>query len=682
MVHLEARGSFKDSDDDNEEMIKGVSSGRSQPRKCSPRTTSSQHVRRSGHEILSNTWRSWKWEILSCVLVLASPLVILATLYPYDGRPLPQWPFRVSVNTLLSIYSMVLKTGLAFVAASCIGQLQWIWFSQGRPIYDLVRYDNARQGPWGSLQLLWAQRLCQPITALGGLLLILSVGIDPLIQQLIGLYDCSVVVDDKIATLPRTNKFDDQEEVPTTGYEIQSAISQGIGKLGNGLYPDCATGNCSFPNSYGTLGYCSLCEDISNEITIDTTYTPLKNSTDWPYANGTIVIKSSLPEGIYSINDERVSSRLNVTYSIITSEMFPQENFGPGGVEVAKMSQFCDDCDDQGYSNRPERITVRILAGKTTFSDKHIDMSTGQTIRGCGNGSFINTWNCRGYGAATCVIQPCIRVHNSTVKAGHLSEHLLTQSGNLELRNRAVVDIECLTPQNKSKLIDQGYVIDETLRWLPYNVSTDVSGALLPINMTGSLLAQKCLYFIANGFLTGSGSFEIRGNFDSALKGVGGKTDDKGMIINEFDGSDIIRNLYNYGHIDFNYVQDMFTNISESLTTYIRTNGDKNYSEPAIGQVFHYATCIKVQWQWIAFPSSLALMTILLFVWTVCSKEPRSFPAWKASPLPWLMYGPEGSRLFDMDELEEIEHEVDEMENISKEVIITWKLLPNPHIQT
>ncbi|KAI1469257.1 uncharacterized protein F4812DRAFT_422540 [Daldinia caldariorum] len=660
------------------------------PHKTSSPTASGQPVTTTRLETLLNAWRFWKLEILSCLLVLASPLVILATLYPYDRRPLPQWPIRISVNTLLSIYSMVFKASLGFVAASCIGQLQWIWFSQERPIYDLVRYDNARQGPWGSLQLLWAQRMRQPLTALGGILLILAVGIDPFIQQLIDLDDCSIVVDDSKAMLPRTNRFNDQLEVPTFGHDIDSAISRGVTQLGSGIYPECATGNCSFPDAYGTLGYCSFCEDSSDEITIDTIHTPITNSTVWPYPNETVTIRSSLPEGIYQANNPMDLARLNVTYSINVSESDPYETFGIDGVEVAKMSIFFDDDDELSVPARPERMKVKILAGKTSFSDRHIDMSTGQIIKECENRTFANTWRCRGYGAATCAIQPCVRIYNSTVQAGHLSENLLTQTGDTAWGNHlpdnmglGIVDTKCLTPQNKSTIINQGYVIDESQRWLPYNASFYTGGGdLSTVNISTSLLAQKCLYFMDNGFVSSFGPFVIGGYFNGALKGAGGHNGKDGLTISEFDGPDIIRSIYNYGRVDFDHIQGIFSNISESLTTYIRTNGNENYSEPAVGEVFHYATCIRVRWEWIAFPSLLVFLTMVLLIWTICSKESRTFPAWKASPLPWLMYGPDSSGLFNRDELEEIEYETDEMERISRVITITWKPLPNPHIQT
>ncbi|KAI4862337.1 hypothetical protein F4820DRAFT_463709 [Hypoxylon rubiginosum] len=572
---------------------------------------------------------SWKWEIASCVLVLASPLGILATLYPYDGRPLPQLPFKVLVNAILSILSMVLKASLAFLVASCLGQLQWTWFSQGRPIHDLVLYDNARQGPWGSLLLLWTQRFRQPLATLGAVLFILSMGIDPSIQQPIGYYDCSVVINASDALLPRTNMFHDQLDNPTFGRDMESAFSRGIAQLGNGLFPKCITGNCSFTNPYSTLGYYSFCEDSSDEITIDTTYSP----DDFPSADfgrsrmmRSITFKSGLPRGVYVMTDIMGYSQLNVTHSVNISTLdtatsAPDIEY-KNGAEVAKIDIFYSDYDDFQQPERPERITVKILAGKTVYSDRHIDISTGEAIPGCGNGTSVDSWRCRGYGAATCTIQPCVRVYNATVAAGHLTERLLAHSGNVvwgkdPIGNSGlgIIDTDCLTPQNKRNLADQGYVINETSRWLPYGAISDPEADLL--------LAQKCLYFMDTGFVSSSGVSIISSYFMGTLTGGGGECGLNGYSLSSFDGSEILKHIHDFGRIDFNRIQETFLNISESLTTYIRINGDENYSEPAVGEI--------------SFPSSLAALTILFFIMTASSKTLGRFPAWKASPLPWLI---------------------------------------------
>lgn len=307
-----------------------------------------------------------------------------------------------------------------------------------RPVYDFVRYDSARQGPWGSMKLLWMQRLRQPQATLGGLLLVLSIGIDPFIQQLVGHYDCSVVVNDENTLLPRTNKINDQSRTPTFEQDIRSAYSQGITELGNGLFPDCSTGNCSFTDPYGTIGYCSSCEDTSDEITISTSRVPINVSTGnisigVPDMDETITIISSLPKGRYWESNVYGPSQLNVTYSVNVSKSTVCAEYGEYGVEVVKMDIFDGDGDDFGTRQISPRITVKILAGKTTYSDRHIDIATGEAIEGCENGTSADgnssdPWRCRGYGAATCTVQPCVRVYNATVEASRLlNAYLLNQ---------------------------------------------------------------------------------------------------------------------------------------------------------------------------------------------------------------------------------------------------------------
>ncbi|KAI0896075.1 hypothetical protein F4806DRAFT_50498 [Annulohypoxylon nitens] len=382
---------------------------------------------------ISDTLANWIWEFAASFLALAMIVTIFGTLYPHDGRPLPQWPFQISVNALLSVYSMVLKAALSFIRVSCIGQFQWGWFSRERPLYDLVRYDDAGRSAWGSTQLLWFQRLSQPLMSLAGLLMILSLGIDPFIQQLVSSADCSVALNDRKALLPRTNMFNDLSETSTFEYDIDSAMLRGISNSGNGLYPECTTGNCTFSVHYGTMGYCSSCEDYSNEITTesidysslaanssDGQSTPCSgNSTTWS-------VKSSLPNDTF-ISSLWELSHLNVTFNATECSSWPGTDYFHA--EVASMDVQYQETS-RGQQERPDKIVAKILVGKTTFSDRNVDISTGQTIPGCQNKSS-NSWRCGQYGAATCTLQPCVRVYNATVEAGHLTERLVTESGDL-----------------------------------------------------------------------------------------------------------------------------------------------------------------------------------------------------------------------------------------------------------
>lgn len=52
----------------------------------------------------------------SCILFVGALVAIVVTIYPYEGRPLPQWPYRLSNNSLISVYVVVLKAAMLLVA--------------------------------------------------------------------------------------------------------------------------------------------------------------------------------------------------------------------------------------------------------------------------------------------------------------------------------------------------------------------------------------------------------------------------------------------------------------------------------------------------------------------------------------------------------------------------------------
>lgn len=59
----------------------------------------------------------WKWETASCFLAVGSLIAIMATVYPYDGHPLPQWPYGLSINSLISIYTTIMKAAMYSILA-------------------------------------------------------------------------------------------------------------------------------------------------------------------------------------------------------------------------------------------------------------------------------------------------------------------------------------------------------------------------------------------------------------------------------------------------------------------------------------------------------------------------------------------------------------------------------------
>ena len=62
-----------------------------------------------------NNLRSWWLEILCLGVVTAALLAISFTLSTYQNRPLPQWPLKVSVNSLVAVYVVVLKGAMLLI---------------------------------------------------------------------------------------------------------------------------------------------------------------------------------------------------------------------------------------------------------------------------------------------------------------------------------------------------------------------------------------------------------------------------------------------------------------------------------------------------------------------------------------------------------------------------------------
>lgn len=62
-------------------------------------------------------WNTWWLEGLCCVLAVVALIAIVGTVYQFRNKPLPQWPHELSMNTLISIYTVAMKAAMAFVLA-------------------------------------------------------------------------------------------------------------------------------------------------------------------------------------------------------------------------------------------------------------------------------------------------------------------------------------------------------------------------------------------------------------------------------------------------------------------------------------------------------------------------------------------------------------------------------------
>lgn len=76
------------------------------------------HVENKSHPPLLRATKDWKVEIACCIWGLGSLAAIAATLGPFQSRPLPQLPYDLSLNALVSLYVIMLKAAMFTILCS------------------------------------------------------------------------------------------------------------------------------------------------------------------------------------------------------------------------------------------------------------------------------------------------------------------------------------------------------------------------------------------------------------------------------------------------------------------------------------------------------------------------------------------------------------------------------------
>lgn len=393
--------------------------------------------------------------------------------------------------------------------------------------------------------------------------------------------------------MPRTNKIDmdpragDEEQI--SNQMLRSALVAGSSSSGIEIPWNCSTGNCTFPDVYSTLGICTACEDLSTKAVVELTTVEL---TSW-YENPRRVpqIITSLAPDNERGYWEAGNNQLNTSFSR-TGSMDHH-------VDMARMDIRWPPSQDT------DSLRVEMIVGKTTFSDSMRLISTGKNITGCDTAEANDTWACRGYGAARCTLKPCVRTYSASIEAGHLKEQLISQSPDIPWdaswspHNYGILDSQCVSAQQAAFLTARGYELNSTTRWVPFNgdisthrVTEDGLSSDWLSNLE-SLLHNKCVYLMSMelmnkiGYGNGIGPWArnpAASQFVGTVQGLRWDWNEAGdTILNTFDGPEVLQNIYNYGRVDFDRIQSVFENISNSLTTFIRTYGNESYSESVRG---------------------------------------------------------------------------------------------------
>jgi len=238
----------------------------------------------------------WVLEVSSLGGVFVTFAGLVALLAVFDGRPIFDWK-SITLNTIVSTLSLILRAFLLYPIAECIGQWKWILFSRSkRSLKDFERIDSASRGPLGCLCLSW-QRNVPWILRLGAVVSVLALAVDPFSQQLVQVETKVVKVleqwekgDTWIAPyspramsyrrghLFKTNETSPANETSDSkvvhmkarpALSMAGAILRSLTSWDNlivqGLDHDCTDSKCTW-SPFQTLAVCSRCQNVASQL--------------------------------------------------------------------------------------------------------------------------------------------------------------------------------------------------------------------------------------------------------------------------------------------------------------------------------------------------------------------------------------------------------------------------------
>lgn len=188
--------------------------------------------------------------------------MIGVVVFVYDDHAAPSLPQGISLKAVVSVLATIPKSALLFMVAACICQPKWPWYHIQRNLNDLQLLDDASRGPLGSIKLLFT-RIIQSITSIGALITVLTLALDPFLQQLISYPIKEIYTDSTLASVSRATSF----KIYSYDGPFAAAINAGIWTDPPIQTPTCPTGNCTWPG-YTSMVLCSRCGKVTEHAVL------------------------------------------------------------------------------------------------------------------------------------------------------------------------------------------------------------------------------------------------------------------------------------------------------------------------------------------------------------------------------------------------------------------------------
>jgi hypothetical protein len=174
----------------------------------SPKST---HTRLYQYSISGNIVKRWLLEIVSWIFSALCMIAVIVVLIYFKDEPLSKWTLtdttHLTLNAYMSILSKMAGAALILPVSEALGQLKWSWFQQNsKQMWDFEIFDNASRGPWGSFLLLIRTK-GKVLAALGALITLCMMALDPFFQQVVNFPD-RWALQDTPSTIPTAVRYE------------------------------------------------------------------------------------------------------------------------------------------------------------------------------------------------------------------------------------------------------------------------------------------------------------------------------------------------------------------------------------------------------------------------------------------------------------------------------------------
>jgi hypothetical protein len=567
-----------------------------------------------------NVFKRWLLEVISWSISAICMAAIVAVLIYLQDKPLPRWPLSrigLTLNAYIAILSKIAGAGLILPVSESLGQLKWSWFQRdSKKLWDFEIFDNASRGPWGSFLLLIRTKF-KTLAALGAVITIFALALDPFFQQLVSFPD-RWVLQAQNSSIPIVVQYN--PVVPKefrAGVEILQGnidMSATLDKFfydngtqpqafGNGTRADiplsCPTSNCTWPE-YETLGFCNKCADVSTllefaclDTKIDWTANLLGSGYEDKYPNGTVCG--------YFLNvtdDSRVMMSGYLKESVNSSAGTGEE----GEVLLSRSLPLV---------TNPDRTP---LYGNGSINFKHVrNPIVDVIIVTAANGTESVRQHQRPV-ALECVVSWCVKTIQSSYWLAAYEEKVVK-----ETYNETAGPFPWLTVP----------FVSETLNGTDIYYTQDIS---IQSERTGTVFGVSN----ATASLEVAIFDDVFPSFTTITKGAEKATmrekfyvGPKGPMTRILD-----RNPWLYPNDLHSHMDRMSTAISNVIRSATGT-------EAVLGKSYIMENYVSVRWEWSSLPLGLLFLSLIFLTATVMktSREEGRVSVWKTSAIATLLYG-------------------------------------------